>query len=115
MEAMLARKLIEKGAIRQNTIFEAYFRTHGLSCVSDAIQLGKFKLIAAKAAKDNSRVVFEGILDDVVYKFTNKEILSIDGMPPDRLAAIYDLNINGDPLVFTGKRRRKKSDYFMED
>jgi hypothetical protein len=109
MHPLLVKRLVEKGAIRQYTEFEAYYHAHGLSCVSNARLLGRFRITAAKLSKLTSEVVFEAEHsgDRAAYRFTNAQIVTLDGMLPDRLAAIYHLSLSGDDLV-VGKRRGRK-------
>jgi hypothetical protein len=109
MQAMLAKKLVEKGVIRQYTEFEAYYNAHGLSCVDDARLLGRFRITAAKLSRSTAEVVFEAKHSDSLapYRFTNAQIVTLDGMPPARLAAIYNLTLAGDEIA-TGKRRGRK-------
>ena len=109
MEALLAKKLIEKGAIRQDTEFEAFYFTHGLSCLASSRLLGRFHITAATYSKEKSQVIFEALSGDKRerYKFTNDQIISLDGMPPARLAAIYNLSARGDDVA-VGRRRGRK-------
>lgn len=103
------KRLVEKGAIRQYTEFEAYYNAHGLSCVSDARLLGRFRITAAKLSKSTSEVVFEAEHSEgrAAYRFTSAQIVTLDGMPPARLAAIYNLTLSGDEIS-VGKRRGRK-------
>ena len=109
MHMMLAKKLIEKGAIRQNTEFEAYYNTHGLSCIADARTIGVFRIRKASISKHQDKVIFEGMIDESSqpYYFTNEEIITLDGMPPTRLASIYNLTSQGEEEIKSKRRGRK--------
>ena len=109
MEALLAKKLVEKGAIRQNTEFEALYFAHGLSCLANSQLLGTFRVNAAKFSKDRNQVIFEALNGDnkEIYRFTNDQVVSLDGMPPQRVAAIYNLTTRGEDVAI-GKRRGRK-------
>src|SRR4051794_36552142 len=110
MHALLAKRLMEKEAIRQYTEFEAYYNAHGLSCVAYARLLGRFRITAARVCRRGAEVVFEAQhCDDTssVYRFTNAQIVSLDGMPPARLTAIYNFSATGEDIN-AGKRRGRK-------
>lgn len=106
MQALLAKRLVEKGAIRQHTEFEAHYNVHGLSCLDDAQTVAQFRVIAARVCWDRAEVVFEAELCSdysVVYRFTNAHILSVDGMSPARLAATYHLSPTGEDVAIPKK------------
>lgn len=104
----LAKKLIEKGAIRQNTEIEAYFNANGLSCLCNNRLVGRFKISSAKISKDKNYVIFESQSEDnKKYRFTNEDVLLLDGMLPEKIAVVYDLNIDGNDIKM-GKRRGRK-------
>jgi hypothetical protein len=117
MNVLLAKKLIENGAIRQSTELEAYYNAHGLSCVDNSNIIGKFTLVAARYAEKETEIIFECLSEDGLkpYRFTNKEVLSLDGMPPDRVASIYNLKDNGEEMTGCGKRRGRKPKGFLGD
>jgi len=106
---LLAKKLLEKGVIRENTEFEAYYNAHYLSCQKNAQILGKFRIVSARMSGDKSRIIFEGLSDDdkLRYFFSNDDIVTLDGMAPARVASIYNLNAKGEDLA-AGKRRGRK-------
>jgi hypothetical protein len=104
----LAKRLVEKGAIREDTEIEAYYRGHSLSCLDDARLIGRFKLKVAKLSADKTQMIFEALSPDRrVYRLSNDDVVNLDGMPPDRLASIYNLNIRGEDVA-PGKRRGRR-------
>ena len=118
MHTQLAKKLIEVGAIRENTEFQAHYRAHGLSCISNSLLIGTFLLKKAIFSNSQQKVFFEGSIGDAteVYRFSDKEILSLDGMPIERVAEIYDLYENGEEKKKAKRRGRKpKNQKEIED
>ena len=102
----MAKKLIEKGAIRQGTVFEASYKTNGLSCVNNSVIVGEFILITAKASPEG--VIFEALDEkNIPRRINTADVTSLDGMDVARVAAIYNLADEGSE-VKTAKRRGRK-------
>ena len=107
MKTELVQKLIEKGAIKQRTEIEAFFKGIDLSGARMARVRGNFIVLGARAAE--GVISFDGLstIDGKRERFLAEDILMIDGMDPERFANIYGLNMEGETLV-QGKRRGRK-------
>lgn len=107
MKSKLARVLIERGVIQRGTILEAYHNTKGISCQCDTEVLGRFRLIGAQATRD--WVFFETIIPETKeqHRLRCDQIISLDGMPVDRIAESQQLNEDGE--VKANSRRGRKS------
>jgi hypothetical protein len=107
MKTEVVKKLIEKGAIKRETEVEASYRGIDMSGGALARARGVFLVLGARLMED--QVTF----DTVDTRFGGRQsikatdIISIDGMEPDRFANIFGLDENGDPLK-QGKRRGRK-------
>jgi hypothetical protein len=107
VNSSLARKLIEKGAIRQGTVFEANYNAFGLSCVNSTETMGEFILMAAKALKDGT-LIFEAIDEkDFLCRVNSIDVTRMDGMDIERVAEIYGLAETGSDVKVAKRRGRK--------
>lgn len=108
MQPLLARKLIDKGAIRQGTEFEAYHTAPYLSSLNTARVVKRFVIHAARVLGDGS-VAFDAYVDPdpTLYRLSCSDVLSIDGMDEKRFAGIYALTVAGDDIA-QGKRRGRR-------
>lgn len=107
MHALLARTLISQGAIRQDTILEAYHNARGLGTAADNLVLQRFVLIAARAS--NGRVSFEvrpeGRFN--VLRIDAEAVLGVDGMDIRRFAGTYCLYEDGTAMPQQKRRGRR--------
>jgi hypothetical protein len=108
MNSLLAKKLIEKGAIRQGTVFEATYKAYGLSCTNNNLITGEFILHSASVNKDGV-VVFQ-VLDETSHprRIDSDSVSKMDGMDIQRVAEIYSLAESGSDVKAEGKRRGRK-------
>ena len=107
LNSILARKLIEKGVIRQGTVFTASYNTYGLSCANTTNTIGEFILVAAKALKDGT-IVFEAMDEgNIQRRVSSTDIVSLDGMNVERVAEIYNLAETGTDVKVAKRRGRK--------
>lgn len=118
MNSLLAKKLIEKGAIRQGTKIEIWYNAHGLSCVDNANITGNFIIDKATYTKDD--VIFYSNYLTNNKRILSEQIIAIDGMDINRFSKIYNLTINGEDIALTKRRGRKpkhsiETDIFDED
>jgi len=107
METKLARILIERGVIQRGTVLEAYYSTKGISCQCNASVLGTFRLVGAQATKD--WVYFETFMPDTTnqYRIRCDYVISLDGMPLQRIAEAQQLTQDGE-VVKSNSRRGKR-------
>lgn len=102
MKAVLARKLIEAKGIRAGSECEFVIRPG-----SSMLAPGHYTIQGARVPKEG------GVIFDVVnhrgekLRVDSTLIHSIDGMTITRLASIFNMNENGDPIP-VGKRRGRK-------
>lgn len=107
MNTNLARKLVTAGIIRQNTEIEAEYRGIDLSGRPIIKSRGHFFVQAVKII--NEDVVFEAIsvVDGTPRRIKSTDILFMDGMTVQKIAAIHGISDKGDKLK-EGKRRGRK-------
>jgi hypothetical protein len=107
MKTDLVQKLIEKGAIKQRTEIEAYYKGIDLSGARLARVRGNFIVLGARLVE--GRISFDGLstIDGTRERFLADDILMVDGMDPERFAHNFGLDINGETLR-QGKRRGRK-------
>ncbi len=95
MHANLARTFIERKIIQKGTMVEAYYHTKGISGQFDSSVLGTFRLIGAQSIGD--WIFFDTIgPNDIRYRIRCDNVVSLDGMPVNRIAASHQLNETGD-------------------
>lgn len=106
MHPSLMKKLIAKGAIRQGTEFQAYYRAPYLSGMNNARVLERFVIQSARVSADGKSVSLEAVggSNPRPMRFDSYEIVTIDGMPPQKFAGIYALSMAGGDVA-QGKRR----------
>jgi hypothetical protein len=111
MKAKLARILIERGVIQRGSMLEAYHNTKGISCQCDASVLASFRLIGAQATKE--WVFFETIIPDTKerQRIRCDQIISLDGMPLDRIAESQQLTEDGEDAKLNSRRGRRKPEH----
>lgn len=114
MKSGLLRKLIEKGAIRQGTVFEAHYNAYGLSCVDNNKIIGDFILIKAKAKE--GEIILDGMGEgDILRSVPAVNVTKIDGMEIERMAEIYNFDEDGNDVTITKKRRGRKPKQKVQD
>lgn len=116
MNPRLARKLIDKGAIRQGTEFEAYYRAPSLSCAQSARILERFVVQGARVSADGNAVVLEAVggCSPLPQRFDSKDIVTIDGMSAQRFCGIWGLAYSGNDVA-QGKRRGRRPKKLVEE
>lgn len=107
MKTKLARVFIERRIIQRGSVFEAYYSTKGISGQFDTAVVGSFKLIGAQAAGD--WVYFDTIgPDDSRHRIRCDSIITVDGMPLDRITESHQLTLDGDEAASNSRRGRRK-------
>ena len=107
MKTKLARIFIEKNIISRGTVFEAYYKTKGISGQCNADVLGSFKLIGAQSIGE--WIYFNTIgPDNNQYRLRCDDVLSVDGMPIKRVAESHQLDEEGEEHQFLRRGRRRK-------
>lgn len=109
MDAFLAKRFVERGIIRGHTEFEAYFKVHSLSGDENERQLGTFRITAAKFSQERQQMIFEAQHPDTKrpYRFTNRDVISLDGMSPECIAGVFNLSATGEDMPEPKKKGRK--------
>jgi hypothetical protein len=107
MKSEVVKKLIEKGAIKRETEVEAHYKAKGLDGERLGRSRGIFLVLGARLMED--QVTFDAV--DTRWgareQLQSDDIISIDGMDPERFASIFGLNEDGEPIK-QGKRRGRK-------
>lgn len=107
MSPELARKLISKGIIHQNTEIDAFYRGVDISGAAVLRSQGNFTVLGAKVVGE--KLYFDAVStnDGVTRRILCEDIFKIDGMEPDRVAINFGLTDIGVDVV-QGKRRGRK-------
>jgi hypothetical protein len=107
MQAKLARTFIERKIIQRGTVFEAHYSTKGISGQFDTSVVGSFRLVGAKSVGE--WVYFDTIgPEDARFTIRCDSVVSLDGMPLQRIAESHQLTIDGDDIVSNSRRGRRR-------
>ena len=107
MKTKLARVFIERKIIQHGSILEAYYNTKGISGQLDSSVIGSFKLAGAQAVGD--WVYFDTVgPDNARYRIRCDSVVSLDGMPLERIAESHQLTLDGDESLANYRRGRRK-------
>lgn len=107
MHITLSKRLIERGVIKAGTEVEAVYRAVGLSGQADVPRLGTFVVTATTIGADEVLIEAASTVNGAPVKLSARAVQRLDGMEPARIASIYGLSDEGDPLK-QGKRRGRK-------
>ena len=109
MNTNLVRKLIKEGVMRQNTEIEANYMGIDIAGRATARCLGTFFIQAVKIGQRSGLITFDTIstVDGQPRTVPAADVISVDGMPLDRLASIYAIDSVGGPIP-QGQRRGRK-------
>jgi hypothetical protein len=109
MKSALARVLLTKGVIRQGTVIEAYQNVRGLSCIRNASVVAAF-VIARACLLNGVQIVFDSIgPDQAPCRLPSEHVISLDGMPIERIASSHNLTLDGAELTMRRRGRRRKT------
>lgn len=105
MHLRLAKRLIEKGAIRAGSEIEALYEAQGhFGCVGGKLT-GQFTVVGARVASDgNVLFLARGHKTATTLRIPCGDVLLVDGMAPSRLASSTNLTLRGEDIP-EGKRR----------
>ena len=108
MHAGLAETLVTKGIIVRGTEVEAKYLAKGLGCKENIVAQGDFMIVQAFRNEDG-KIGFEmkSTKDGTSRKVLADAIVTIDGMEPERFAAVYNVKPDGGTKA-AGKRRGRK-------
>lgn len=109
MNITLVKKLVQSGVMRQNTELEAKYLGVDISGRAIVPSRGTFYLTAVKINEEADTVTFVSIssVDGSKKSIAASDVLSVDGMPLERLASIYGIDASGGKIA-QGKRRGRK-------
>ena len=101
----LARTLIERGIINNNTQVEAWYwgkdLASNLKRMRDFFNIGNVKEV-------KNKVIFDVYRNDgFTTTIKTEDIINVDGMTPDLIARAFCLNIDGSSRKMGMKRGRK--------
>lgn len=108
MNSKLAEALILKGHLPAGTEVEARYKTMGLGSVNNVTVTGDFSIVSTEVNEDG-RVMFKlaDLRSGAPTQVEAEAIEGIDGMDPERFAAVWDITASGGKAV-VGKRRGRK-------
>jgi hypothetical protein len=109
MNIKLIRKLTEMGIIRENTEIEAFYYGVDLSGNPLTRTKGTFYIQGIRVAKEaeNATLVVLSTVDGSKSAVKSENVLTVDGMPIERLAGIYGIDATG-CAISQGKRRGRR-------
>ena len=109
MNTKLIRKLVTSGVIRENTEIEAFYKGVDMTGCERARVRGSFFIRGLKVNDEAGVTIFSTVstIDGRPRTVLSEDVISVDGMPVDRLASIYGLDATGGKMV-QGKRRGRK-------
>lgn len=117
MNSNLLLALLEKDIINITTVLEAKYYGNALGGIQTTLLSGSFNFIKYS----NNMVYVKKIESEQTYKILPENIYAIDGMPPERLASIYNIKSDGtskkvklDPLTGLPVRRGRKTNKVKE-
>lgn len=111
MFAALAEALYNKGVIVRDMEIEATYQVACLGGLSTISALGCFMVQKVIKQQDGEIILQSAnVRDGANINIKMSQVEKIDGMTPERFAAVYNVDINGG-AVKTGKRRGRKSKY----
>lgn len=118
MNSNLLKTLVERDIVNSSTVLEAKYYGNSLGGIQTTLLLGSFNFIKLS---DNNFVYLKRIDSEQIYKVVPENIIAIDGMPPERLASIYNIKSDGtgkkvklDPLTGLPVRRGRKTNKVKE-
>lgn len=109
MNLSLVRKLIETGVIRQQTEIEAFYVGVDMAGVRNARVKGSFFVQGVRLIEATGTVIFDAVstLNGAKVTIRNADVVSIDGMDLERLAANYNFDLAGGHVPEPTRRGRK--------
>lgn len=109
MNLSLVRKLIETGVIRQQTEIEAFYVGVDMAGVRNARVKSSFFVQGVRLIEATGTVIFDAVstLNGSKVTIRNADVISIDGMDLERLAANYNLDLAGGHVPEPTRRGRK--------
>lgn len=107
MDKSLAEKLIAKKLINETTEITARYKSVSISGDQNIVAQDVFTVDAIHTLED--KILFEATSTRKGERMvlTHSGIVEIDGMEPNRFAAVYNIKADGS-AVATGKRRGRK-------
>lgn len=109
MNKKLAKVLIEKGLITEGMEITAKFKTPGIDGMPTSYAREIFTLNGFVMRNGSYYFDLISTEDGQRMGLRTDTVIEIDGMCPIRFAASYDIDANGDPIVYTTKKRGRKS------
>lgn len=107
MNPNLFETLVSRNIINDNTEIEARIRKNDLSGVSYMKFTDTFYYVGHYVEDNHGTVIVSDSTEGAGATIRMDDILTIDGMAPDRLASIYALNAEGESLRQGARRGRK--------
>lgn len=114
MTPSLLKVLVERKIVAPRTEIDAFYRGRNIAGDNVVQQRGTFLIMDIRPMTDGS-LVFDcaNVIDGKRRTIASTQITGIDGMAPERLAANYYLDADGNPVP-VGKRRGRKPRALIE-
>lgn len=107
MHPVIIEKLLERKVIRHATEIVGFYRGMDLCGARIAKVRGTFTIVGGKKLK-SGKYIFSCIntIDGSPQDIASDEITEVDGMDPDRVAAVYGYYMEGDRLIINKRKSR---------
>lgn len=114
MNTLLARKLVQKGGIREGTVIEAVHESNSLSSAKVAKFVEEFVIVGARVR--NGEVVFDTVRANTTIPVVvaAKSVMTMEGMDLERFAGTYDMLVDGSDMPFKKRRGRPTKEMLRE-
>lgn len=107
MQVSLMRALLARDIVRPSTEIEARYKGVDLSGSERYKFTGGFILRSHAERHGHLYLHCASTRDGRPYEIMAEDVLTIDGMDPERLAMIYNIRPDGEPMKAKARRGRK--------
>lgn len=104
MDARLARKLVERGAIRVGTEIEAEHTSQDHFSGAGFRTTSAFAVTSVTVAESGLFFIGRRLRDSAIMRIPCEAVKALDGMEPHRVAGAFGITARGDDIP-PGKRR----------
>lgn len=110
MQEVLLRKLIEKSFFKASTEVDALHRGNSFVGAANHKYQGTFTVNSLTTSAKTGGLLLEviSVTDGAKHRITPEQIVSIEGMTPERFAENYMIAPDGTDIKVVGKRRGRR-------
>ena len=107
MYSNLAKVLYSRGLLKEDVEIEAKYNTAAIGNIKDISSIGYFMIRQVNEIGDIITVNAASTRDGHIRAITVEDIITIDGMTPERFAEVYEITADGDSKEPVKRRGRK--------